>query len=116
MTDATLDNGPILSGVMDLMTGESYQQGFWAQHISSPSNYMIELIDEAGNDQLSKAEEQLVDEIIVKYGGLDRRQLGDKSHELPEWQNPHGSGQQRFANCPSAAGCRAPRMGTQASL
>jgi uncharacterized phage-associated protein len=86
-----LDHGPILGRVKDLMLEEEPERSFWATHISSPSNYMIELIDEVGNDQLSRAEEHLIDEIFRKNKHLDRWQLRDKSHELPEWRDPHGS-------------------------
>jgi uncharacterized phage-associated protein len=87
----SLDHGPILGRVKNLMLEEEPERSFWAMHISSPSNYMIELIDEVGNDQLSRAEERLIDEIFRQNKHLDRWQLRDKSHELPEWRNPHGS-------------------------
>lgn len=87
----SLDYGPILSAVKNLMVEEPQQRSFWNDHISSPSKYQIELIDEAGSDELSRAEENLVDEIFNKYRRMDRWQLIEKSHELPEWQDPQGS-------------------------
>ena len=86
-----LDHGPILSNVYDLMVEDHERRGFWATHISSPTDYRIELIDEAGNDQLSKAEERLIDEVFAKNGRLDQWELRKKSHDFPEWKDPHGS-------------------------
>jgi uncharacterized phage-associated protein len=87
----SLDRGPILSAVKNLIYDEPEAPTFWNAHISSPSNYMIELIDEPGNEELSAAEEHLIEEIHNQYGHLDRWQLVKKSHELPEWDDPHGS-------------------------
>lgn len=87
----SMDNGPVLSRVKDLMTEEDPAPGFWSHHISSPTNYRVELIDEAGNDQLSPAEERLIDEIVSENRGLDRWKLVEKSHKLPEWKHPNGS-------------------------
>jgi uncharacterized phage-associated protein len=94
VTDDTyysFDRGPILSNVKNLMVDEDERHGFWSTHISSPSGYRIELLDEAGDDQLSRAEERLIDEVFAKYRHLDRWQLIAKSHDLPEWRDPQGS-------------------------
>jgi len=88
----SLDHGPILSRVKNLIVDEQPERSFWDRHISRPlPDYMIELIDEAGNDQLSKAEERLIDEVYAKNWTHDRWELSRISHELPEWENPHGS-------------------------
>src|SRR6266478_6548413 len=46
----SLPKGPILGRVKNLMVEEPLpgERGFWADHISSPSNYVIELVDETG--------------------------------------------------------------------
>lgn len=87
----SLDHGPILSRVKDLMVEDHAERSFWSAHISSPSSYVIELLDEAGNDRLSRAEEQLIDETYARYRHFDRWELREMSHELPEWTDPHGS-------------------------
>jgi uncharacterized phage-associated protein len=86
----SLDHGPVLSRVKDLMVEDHAERSFWSVHISSPSSYVIELLDEAGNDRLSRAEEQLVDEVYARYRHFDRWELREMSHELPEWTDPHG--------------------------
>jgi uncharacterized phage-associated protein len=87
----SLDHGPILSNVKNLIVEEHVDRGFWDHHISEPVHYMIELLDNAGNDELSPAEELLIDEIYATHGALDRWDLRKLSHDLPEWQDPHGS-------------------------
>jgi uncharacterized phage-associated protein len=89
----SLDNGPILSAVKDLIDeGPScLEPGFWASFISAPSNYMVDLIDDPGVSELSKAELALIDEVYQKYGKLSRWELRDETHTLKEWKNPEGS-------------------------
>lgn len=88
----SLDNGPILSGVKELIDeGPSFEDGFWASFISAPANYMVDLIDDPGVSELSKAEIALIDEIFERYGKLNRWQLRDETHKLPEWKDPEGS-------------------------
>jgi hypothetical protein len=55
----SLDHGPVLSRVKDLLVEEHPERDFWSTHISSPSSYVIQLLDEAGNDRLSRAEERV---------------------------------------------------------
>ena len=90
----SLPKGPILGRVKNLMVEEPLpsERGFWSDHISSPNSYVIELIDDAGDDELSEAEEELIDEVFAKYGHIDRFKLIDHLHEiLPEWKDPNGS-------------------------
>lgn len=87
----SMNHGPILSRVKDLIVEERIDKGFWGQHISSPKEYKIKLIADAGNDQLSKAEERLIDEVYAENRQFDQWQLSKISHDLPEWQDPEGT-------------------------
>lgn len=81
--------GPVLSEVHDLITEvpSPGEESFWTKHISPPSNYEIELKAEPGNDELSKAEGKLIDEIFSAYGHYDPFDLVDLLHRtLPEWR------------------------------
>jgi uncharacterized phage-associated protein len=81
--------GPMLSKVHDLITEEACpdEQSIWSQHISAPSNFEVELKADPGNDELSKAEEKLIDEIYGTYGGYKPFDLVDLLHKtLPEWK------------------------------
>jgi hypothetical protein len=42
-------------------------------------------------NRLSRAEENLLTEIFGTYGTWNRWRLRDFTHDLPEWQDPHGS-------------------------
>lgn len=88
----SLDHGPVLSAVKDLIDeGPSGEGSYWSTFISPPANYMVELIDSPGEDELSKAEITIIDNIFSMYGQLNRWDLVDKTHELPEWKDPKGS-------------------------
>jgi uncharacterized phage-associated protein len=86
-----LDRGPILSRVMNLIKEAGAKSSIWSEHVSVPKNYHVELLRDAGDDELSRAEERLIDEIYAKYGRLSQWQLVKLTHTLPEWQDPHGS-------------------------
>jgi uncharacterized phage-associated protein len=93
-TYASLPHGPVLSATLDrISSGEFYRGGYWDRHITPKSNHAVSLRDPAGvpGDQLSPAEEALIDEVFQKYGHLPRWKLVDLTHELPEWTDPHGS-------------------------
>lgn len=83
-----LPHGPVPSGCYDLVLSE---EGFWADHISSPHEHVVTLLDQAQSDELSKAEKSLIDELSTKFKKFDRFALRDYTHSLPEWQNPNGS-------------------------
>jgi len=81
--------GPILSAVHDLVTEVPCpdEERFWTAHISPPSNYEVELRADPGNDELSRAEEKLIDEVFPAYGNYDPFDLVELLHKtLPEWK------------------------------
>lgn len=80
--------GPVLSEVLDLLSEKPApgREGFWVKHISAPANYEVRLEHEPGHDELSEAEEELIDEIYRKYGHFDPFNLANYLHGiLPEW-------------------------------
>lgn len=88
----SMDNGPVLSNVYDLITEEK-EKPFWATFISAPmGEYEVALLKEAPTDRLSKAEERLLEEIYSQYGFRNRWDLvNNVMHSLPEWHYPGGS-------------------------
>jgi len=52
---------------------------------------MVEIAGDPSNDELSRAEEAMLDEISAQHGAKDRWQLVRETHELPEWVDPCGS-------------------------
>lgn len=94
-TDAyfSMQHGPVLSQVHDLITeGPNPLVGetFWSQHVSEPEHYSVSLKADPSDDQLSEAEEELIDEAFAKFGHLNEWKLVDVVHNFPEWQNPEG--------------------------
>lgn len=90
----SLDNGPILSTVMDLIVDgpEGGATSVWSEHISGPfPSRTIRLESDAGTDELSDAEDRLIQEVFGQYGNWDRWDLVRFTHTLPEWVNPQGS-------------------------
>src|SRR5207302_7637320 len=87
-----MDRGPVLSRVLDLATdGEDPgTPSIWAASITEPRNYEVALKGDAGDDELSEAEIQLLDEVFAKHGKMSRWELVKLTHTLPEWVDPRG--------------------------
>lgn len=93
-TYVSMQHGPVLSATLDrINTAEYYRGGYWDQHITPKRNHEVALRDPDNlpNDQLSPAEEQLIDEVFEKYGHIGRWDLVELTHRLPEWTDPKGS-------------------------
>jgi uncharacterized phage-associated protein len=89
----SMPHGPVLSRTLDLITAEPDRgaPSYWRQYISEPENYEVRLLREAPNDQLSTAEESILDDVFREFGHPSRWQLVERSHELPEWRDTQGS-------------------------
>ena len=90
----SMPHGPVLSRTLDLMTAEPEPQtrSYWRTLISEPRNWEVSLVSEdIPQDQLSQAEEAILDRVFARYGHLSRWEIRDLSHALPEWRDPHGS-------------------------
>lgn len=89
----SMDNGPVVSRIYSLIREEPVPgtNPVWRQYISAPTNYEVALVAEPEPDELSRAEESLIEEVFSKFGKLSRWDLVNLSHDLPEWQNPNGS-------------------------
>ena len=89
----SMDQGPVVSNIYNLITQDEEQKSFWSRYISPPlGEWEVELkSDELPESQLSRAEEKLLHEIFATYGTWNRWKLRDFTHDLPEWKNPHGS-------------------------
>ncbi len=89
----SMPHGPVLSFTLDRINErESSEGAYWHTLIGPKQNYEVRLIaEDCPNGQLSRAEEELIDEVFAKYGHMNRWQLRDFSHTLPEWEDPNGS-------------------------
>jgi uncharacterized phage-associated protein len=91
----SMNHGLVVSNIYNLIKDEipPGEHSIWRDFISFPQNYEVELVSgkEAGSDELSMAEEELIEEIFGKFGKLGRWDLVKLTHELPEYVDPHGS-------------------------
>jgi len=87
----SMDHGPVVSRIYNLITDET-PKPVWAEFVSAPlGEYEVQLLKEAPTDRLSRAEEKLLSETFEKFGRMNRWDLVDYVHTLPEWVNPHGT-------------------------
>ena len=89
----SMDNGPVVSRIYSLIREEPAPgtDPVWRRYISAPSSYEVALIVEPETEELSRAEQSLIEEIFTRHGSQSRWDLVNLSHGLPEWQNPNGS-------------------------
>ena len=89
----SLPHGPVLSATLDrINTRECYEGGYWDRYISPKVRFEVRLRQpDVPHDQLSRAEEALIDEVFAKYGTMSRWDLVEFTHSLPEWTDPRGS-------------------------
>ena len=89
----SMDNGPVVSRIYDLIREEPAPgtDPIWRHYISAPLEYEVALVAEPETDELSRAEEALIEEVFSNFGKMNRWDLVRVSHELPEWQDPNGS-------------------------
>jgi hypothetical protein len=81
--------GPVLSEVLDLITGmpDPNCASYWAKHISDPVHYDVELTADPGDDELSEAEEDVIEATFKKFGCYNQFDLAAHLHQmLEEWQ------------------------------
>lgn len=91
----SMPHGPVLSNTLDRINEGAFpnsNSSYWLKHISAPSNYDVSLIKEDSYDELSKAEEKLIQRIFTNFGHWYRWKLVDYLHKnAPEWKDPEGS-------------------------
>ncbi|ETR69585.1 MAG: phage associated protein [Candidatus Magnetoglobus multicellularis str. Araruama] len=89
----SMNYGPVLSKVYDLINHgpERDPDNPWFNHISSPSDYCVKLIDDPGDEELCEEEEKIIETIYKTFGHINVWKLSEITHYMPEWQDPHGS-------------------------
>lgn len=89
----SMPQGPVLSQTYNLIVAEESPEtpSYWRQFISEPDHYDVCLVQEAPATELSPAQEQLLEQTFAEFGHMNRWDLVRLTHELPEWEDPHGS-------------------------
>ncbi|MCZ6634221.1 MAG: Panacea domain-containing protein [bacterium] len=86
-----LPHGPIVSTSLNLINGDASAEDsvVWDQHISERDpDHNVSLMYPISFSVLSPAELELLDEIYEQFGHMNRWQLRDHTHNLPEWTDP----------------------------
>ena len=89
----SMDYGPVLSGVYDLIKGKPIDNALplWSKFISPGNEHYVSLLSEPGNASLCEEEEEIIQQVYQAFGHLDPFLVAEWTHDLPEWQDPHGS-------------------------
>lgn len=85
----SMKHGPVLSYVLDLINHPPEGDSPWAEYVGPPISYEVELkAGEPANDELSKYELTLLEQVYADYGHMNRWNLVELLHQiLPEWKD-----------------------------
>lgn len=88
----SMKHGPVLSRVLDLINeGRDPKKSSspWHDLISAPQGYEVALVaTDPPNDELSAAEEGLIDEVQRQHRQRNEWQMVEFVHQFTEWQDP----------------------------
>jgi hypothetical protein len=84
-----LDQGPILSRVMDLCKYKS--SGPWAAQIERSGLWAVKLRKPPDLGPLSAAEMAVLEDVAKRFHERDQWDLSTLMHGFPEWKDPHGA-------------------------
>ena len=88
----SMPKGPVLSQILDLITWESRDEGSeWRKHVSLPFNYLVMAIGSRDQGRLSDYDRSALDAVFDEFGRMDKWDVVDHAHTLPEWVDPDGS-------------------------
>ncbi|MFW6358850.1 MAG: Panacea domain-containing protein, partial [Chroococcales cyanobacterium] len=89
----SMDYGPVLSGVYDLIKGNPIDNALslWSEFISPRKSNYVSLLKDPGNQELCEEEEEILQQVYKSFGHLNPFHVAEWTHDLPEWQDPHGS-------------------------
>src|SRR6266436_8673464 len=73
----SMPKGPVVSQIYSLIADEPQPgvESFWHNHIETVPGWSVQIIRDPSNEELSRAEESLLDEIVERHGSKDRWQL-----------------------------------------
>jgi hypothetical protein len=89
---AALPYGPVLSHILNLIKWGpmNEEDAPWFEAVSPPFGYDVKALADCGEDELSGAECQIIDEVFANYGRKDWKELSRLTHNLPEYVDPKG--------------------------
>lgn len=90
---AAMERGPVLSNLLDLVKGKHRRNPEWSRFFRR-DRYELVMIDDPGNDRLSRYEAEKLAEVTEENQDLDEWDVADKTHHFDEYkknQPPKGS-------------------------
>jgi len=91
----SMDYGPVLSKVKDLITMETESEvdgEVWREYVTEPERYRVRSRkSDPEVSELSDYELSILEQIDEAFGKWDRFYLSKWTHRLPEWTDPHKS-------------------------
>ncbi|MCF6262627.1 MAG: SocA family protein [Xanthomonadales bacterium] len=92
---SSLPHGPVLSVTKDFMDGSLQScEGGWQSLMNDKKDYEIALqmgVQPEHLGSLSQADIEILDSVWDQFGKMNRWEIRDYTHELPEWEDPRGS-------------------------
>jgi uncharacterized phage-associated protein len=82
-------HGPVLSQTLDLVNGSLRDSVYWDGLISAKENHEVTLcrsVAEVDSSDLFKSAEKAMDAVDNNFGNLDRWDVVNYTHTLPEWK------------------------------
>jgi uncharacterized phage-associated protein len=88
----SMDIGPVVSRIYELIRDEPPPTSvrIWHECISDPDHYEVRLLRDPGSSELSRREQEVIDEVYAQHGRLNRWTVVDYTRSLPEWIYPDG--------------------------
>lgn len=85
--------GPVLSNIYSLIRDQAMpgSTSEFARYIVQDQPYEVALKDDPGDDELSRYETNLLEQIWESFGAKTPWELVDYTHGLPEWSDPDDS-------------------------
>ncbi|WP_146134137.1 Panacea domain-containing protein [Chlorogloea sp. CCALA 695] len=90
----SMPHGPVLSETLDRINEGAApdSDSYWVEYISASSDYQVSLLKAGCSEELSEAEDELIERIFKEFGDWNPWELVDYIHKnIPEWVDPKGS-------------------------
>lgn len=85
----SLPYGPVLSKTYEMIKGRCLDADYWRFHISETQDFTVEIRESCGDDALTQAECDLIDDVFEEFGSKDQYELVEYCHdECSEWNDP----------------------------
>lgn len=83
--DVAMKKGPLNSEIYDLIKGEHPDSNLFLRHFKKDGKRLLVMLTDPGRDDLSRIEVRKLIEVSERYRDLDDDEIGDLTHEFPEY-------------------------------